>query len=687
MRAEVPGAQASRLHLLFSRCALIAGGTPALPVRTMQRLTHQTRCFDGFTLDLRRGCLLRGAQEIKLRPKPFEALKYLVENSGRLINKAELIQVLWPETAVTDDSLVQCMIEVRRALGDEAQQMIKTVPRRGYIFDRPVSDNASITLLTTVTEESGVQLIIEEEETNGHGVIESEALPAARSVGLISAHKATSIERLTTAIKQHRWAAAIGVLTLAVAAAGMVYFTRPGEAIDSLAVMPFVNVSGDPNAEYLSEGISDNIIDRLSHLPNLKTVIALNSVLRYKGKQTDPQAVGRELNVRAVLMGRFVQRGDELSLSMELIDVRDNKHLWGGQYNRKATDMIGLQTEIAQEIAEKLRLPLTGEDKNRLAKRYTQSGEAYQLYMLGGYYRRRFTKEGFGKAIEYLEQATKKDPGYAPAYAELGEVYRNLGWNGLLPPKEWRPKEELAAMKALQIDDTLAEAHVLKAHLREFDYDWPGAEEEYKRALDLNPNSVRAHETYGWYLEMVGRLDEAMVHAKRALDLNPLGLDINWDMGVLLDFSRQNDRAIEQFQKIIKMDPNWPSAHAGLMQAYQEKGMYEEAIAEWKKANALGRPGAEAGLAYAYAVAGKKDEARKILDELKEASKQRYVTPFAFALIYMGLGDKDQAFEWFNKTIDEDPYRIAFIKTNPRFDSLRSDPRFADLLRRMKLAP
>src|SRR5437660_2193608 len=413
----------------------------------MQRLTHQTRYFDGFTLDLTRGCLVRGAQEIKLRPKPFEALKYLVENSGRLISKAELIQVLWPETAVTDDSLVQCLMEVRRALGDEAQQMIKTVPRRGYIFDRPVRDNASIRSVTTVTEESGVQLIIEEEETNGHGVIDAQALPAAFSVGLISAHKATSIERLTTGIKQHRWAAAIGVLTLVIAAAGTVYFTRPGEAIDSLAVMPFVNVSGDPNAEYLSEGISDNIIDRLSHLPNLKTVIALNSVLRYKGKQTDPQVVGRELSVRAVLMGRLVQRGDDLSLSMELIDVRDNKHLWGGQYNRQSTDMIGLQTEIAQEIAEKLRLPLTGEDKKRLAKHYTQSGEAYQLYMLGGYYRRRFTKAGFEKAIDYLEQAIKKDPSYAPAYAELGEVYRNLGWSLLMSSKEWRPKEELAAMK------------------------------------------------------------------------------------------------------------------------------------------------------------------------------------------------------------------------------------------------
>src|SRR5205807_2117312 len=393
-------------------------------------------------------------------------------NPGRLISKRELIEALWPDTAVTDDSLVQCLGEVRRALGDEAQQIIKTVPRRGYIFDREVRENAPSAPTTTYTEETGVQLIIEEEETDGRRMVAATALPSTGVVALLPEYKVSSVQRVATAIKQHRWIATGVFATLTLVAMAFIYFTRPGGAIDSIAVMPFVNVSDDPNAEYLSEGISDNIIDRLSRLPNLKRVIPLNSVLRYKGKQTDPQAVGRELGVRAVMTGRLLQHGDELSLSMELIDVRDNKHLWGGQYNRQSTDMIGLQTEIAQEIAEKLRLPLTGEDKKRLAKHYTQSGEAYQLYMLGGYYRRRFTKAGFEKAIDYLEQAIKKDPSYAPAYAELGEVYRNLGWSLLMSPKEWRPKEELAAMKALQIDDTLAEAHVLKAHLKEIDLDW-----------------------------------------------------------------------------------------------------------------------------------------------------------------------------------------------------------------------
>lgn len=647
----------------------------------MQKLSHRTRSFDGFTLDLTRGCLLRGNLEIRLPPKPFDALKYLVENPGRLISKAELIQTLWPGTAVTDDSLVQCLMEVRRALSDETQEIIKTVPRRGYIFDRPVIDNASLAPVTTITEEAGIQLVIEEEETNGHG----DAGTLRRGDAILLPASQSKARYLIAAIEKRKWSAVLGVFMVAVAAAGMVYFTRPGESIDSVAVMPFVNVSGDPNAEYLSEGVSDNLIDRLSRLPNLKKVIALNSVLRYKGKQTDPQAVGRELGVRALLMGRFTQRGDELSITTELVDVRDNKRLWGGQYNRKLADMMNVQAQIAQDISENLRLRLSGNDTKRLTKSYTQSGEAYQLYMLGRYYfRRSGKKEDLLKSIDYYEQAIKKDPGYAPAYAGLGTTYHRLGWQGAMAPKESWQKEEWAALKALQIDDTLAEAHVLTAAIKEFNLDWRGAEAEYKRALDLDPNSVRAHQTYAWHLNMFGRFDEAMSHLERAQELDPLELDLMWDVAVLFTLSRQYDRAIEQCQKIIQMDPNYVPAHTQLAISYQAKGMYAEAIAAVGTGLTLGG-GRQAQLAHAYAVAGQREEALRILDDLKEASKQRYVSPFDFALIYMGLGDKDQAFEWLNKTFEENPYRISFIKVNPRFDSLRADPRFTELLKRMKL--
>ena len=663
----------------------------------MQKLSHQTYWFDEFTLDLTRGCLRHGQEEIKLRPKSFEVLKYLVENNGRLISKDELIRAVWVDTAVTDDSLVQCLRDIRQALSDEEQQIIKTVHGRGYVFDREVRDDGPAQVTTYTEETAGVQVIIEEgEETNGHGVIETPHLPASGSVGLLSAHRATGVERLTTAIKQHRWSAALGVLTLAVVATAIVYFTKPGEAIDSVAVMPFVNVSGDPNTEYLSDGISESIINSLS--PNLK-VIALNSVLRYKGKQTDPQVVGRELNVRAVLIGRLAQRGDDLAISVELVDVRDNRHLWGQQYNRKLSEVTSVQTEIAQEISEKLRLPLSGEEKKRLAKRYTESGEAYQLYMMGSYYRRTRSESGLHKSVDFFEQAIKKDPNYAPAYAGLASTYGVLGFLNFLPPKEARQKEELSAVKALEIDKDLAEAHTAMAHVRELDLNWSAAEEERTRALGLNPNSAEVQGSYGHHLIVLGRFEEAMTHFKRAQELDPLSLERGAETGFAFYFSRQYDRAIEQLQNTIEMDPNYAPAHARLHWVYLAKGMYEEAITESKKAIALDETSRRiAALGYAYAVAGRRDEALKMLDELEERATQgatrgatpgnsRYVSPYDFALVYMGLGNKDQAFVWLEKTFEERPDVLDFIKVSPQYDSLRSDARFPKLLRRMNLAP
>jgi TolB-like protein/DNA-binding winged helix-turn-helix (wHTH) protein/Tfp pilus assembly protein PilF len=646
----------------------------------MQRLAYQRLRFAEFTLDLTRGCLLHFQQEIKLRPKSFEVLKYLVENNERLISKDELITAVWLDTAVTDSSLVQCLKDIRHALHDETQQIIKTVHGRGYIFDRKVTNGPTSAAVTTYREDTeGVQIIIEEEEeTNGHGSPGPTHWIPAGGAKAIANHEVTGVERFTQVVWRHKWIAVAASSVIAMAAV-IISFPRPATAIESVAVMPFVNVSGDPNTEYLSDGLSDRIINDLSQLPNLK-VISLNSVLRYKGKQIDPKAVGRELRVGAVLMGRLTRQGDDLSISAELIDVRDNSRLWGSQYSRNLVDMMSVQMEIAQEISEKLRLRLSGDMKQRLTKRDTESGEAYRLFLLGSHYFRRKGKESLEKSIEYFEQAIKKDPNYAPAYAGLGETYRNLGWGGFLPAKEARQKEEWATLKALGIDDALAEAHVLNANIREIDLDWPGAEGEYRRALELDPNSVRTHQTYAWHLEIHARLEEAMLHLKRAEELDPLALEVSNDIATLFVFLRQYDKAIEQHQKTIEMDPNFFPAHIRLANAYQHKLMYEEALGELKKVNAGG-----AQLAYAYAVAEKRDEAKKLLNDLVRLSKEQYVSPMDFAIVYIGLGDKDQAIEWLNKTFDENPYRLSFIKVNPRFDSLRSDPRFTDLLRRMKL--
>jgi tetratricopeptide (TPR) repeat protein len=301
------------------------------------------------------------------------------------------------------------------------------------------------------------------------------------------------------------------------------------------------------------------------------------------------------------------------------VDVRDNRHLWGQQYNRKLADITAVQTEIAQEISEKLRLRLSGEEKKRLTKPYTASGDAYQLYMMGGYYRRRSTKEGNEKGIEFFEQAIKKEPNYAPAYAGLAFTYGGLGLMGVLPPKEARQKQEWAARKALEIDNDFAEAHSAMAYVREMDLNWSASEEEYKRALELNPNSVEAHQGYAYHLDHLGRLDEGMLPLKRAQELDPLSLNISADIGRVLYLSRQYDRAIEQFQRTIEMDPNFTPAHARLGWTYLAKGMYEEAITEQKRAIALDKRSRRAAwLGHAYAVAGKRAEAQKILDELKE---------------------------------------------------------------------
>jgi TolB-like protein/DNA-binding winged helix-turn-helix (wHTH) protein/Flp pilus assembly protein TadD len=652
----------------------------------MQRISHQTQSFDGFTLDLTRACLLRGTQEIKLRPKPFDALKYLVGNPGRLITKAELIKALWPDTAVTDDSLVQCLMEVRRALGDEAQQIIKTVHGRGYIFDREVIDNGPA-LVTTYTEETaGVSVIIEEEETNGHLSLETPDAPASRSAGLLPAYKATRIERLTTAIKEHRWSAAVGVLTLAAVAAATIYFTRPREAIDSVAVMPFVNVSGDPNAEYLSEGLSDNIINSLSQLPNLK-VIALNSVLRYKGEM-DPQVIGRKLNVRAVLMSRLVQHGNELSITMELIDVRDNRHLWGEQYDRKISDLPLVQAELSRQITEHLRLRLAPEDQQRLVKQQPKNAESYQLCLKGDYYLRKRTVEGEQKAVEYFQQAIDKDQNFARAYTGLADCYLQLGSLGWIPSAEAQSKAKDAVTKSLNLDDTLAGAHATLGWIRlNHEWDWAGAEQEFRRAIELNFNLVEAHQGYATYLSSMGRHEEAIAEGKRALDVDPLSININTGLGLTLYMARQYDQAIDQLRQTIDMDPNFRWAHRNLGLAYEQKMMYSEAIAELQKVQEMSRGDfGNMALGHVYAAAGMKDEALKVIAKWKERSQHEYIAPTRFAVVYAGLGEKDQAFEWLDKAFKEHDPVMRDLKVDPWFDNLRSDPRFADLLRRMKLA-
>jgi TolB-like protein len=482
--------------------------------------------------------------------------------------------------------------------------------------------------------------------------------------------------------------AAVGLMAVLVAVGWFYRFAARGETIDSVAVLPFVNGSADPNAEYLSDGITESLINSLSQLPNLR-VMSRESAFRYKGKQTDAQTVGRQLGVRAVFEGRVTQRGDSLAISAELIDSGDNSHIWGQQYSRKRSDIFALQEEIAKEMTTALRLRLTGADEKLLAKHYTANPEAYQDYLKGRYWWNKRSREGFNKGIDYFQQAISKDPGYALAYAGLADCYDFLAIYNALPQKEAYPRAKQAAQRALEIDETLAEAHTTLGRIRrDFDWDWSGSEREYQRAIQLNPAEANAHQSYGITLSEVGRFEEAITESKRAVELDPLSLPSSRALGQTFYYARQYDQAIEQEQKTLELDPNFIPAHMQLGFAYLSKSMYREGTAEFEKVLAMSRGNVGlAELGYAYAMAGRGTEAEKVLDGLNTRSKQKYVSPVDRAIIYAGLGENNKAFEWLEKGYEDRSLTAWSIKVEPIFDSLRSDPRFQDLLRRMNLQP
>jgi len=505
-----------------------------------------------------------------------------------------------------------------------------------------------------------------------------------------ASHAISSAEYIFSGIKQHKLVTAMVVLVLVPGIIGLSMYLHARNtdiAIESIAVLPFQNRSTESDTEYLSDGLAESLIYRLSQLPNLK-VSPTSSVFRYKGKEVDPIKVGQELGVSAVLAGRIVQRGDNLTISAELVDVRYNKLLWGEQYDRKMSDLLATQREIAREIVDKLKLSVSGQEKG-LAKHYTESNEAYQFYLKGRFYWNKRTEEAFQKALEYFQQAIESDPNFALAYSGLADTYNLLGGpeaGGDRPPNEMLPKAKAAALKALEIDDSLAEPHVSLAHVKYYyDRDWATAEREFKRAIELNPNYSVAHHWYAIYLSVVGRFPEALAEMKRAHELDPLSLSINAWVGRILALAGQYDQAVEQLRKTVEMDPNFSLAHLRLCSLYAEKGMHDEAISECGQLLKLsgGKPLGIATLAHAYAVMGKREEAQKNLAELLQLSKQRFVSPASIAIIYVALGDKDQAFVWLEKANEVRDLNVVRLKWDPRYASLRKDPRFNDLVRRI----
>ena len=498
--------------------------------------------------------------------------------------------------------------------------------------------------------------------------------------------RASSAEYIVSEFKQHKLAAVMTLMVLVGAAVGLGFYlnTRSAQvAIESIAVMPFVNDSGNADVEYLSDGMTETLISSLAQLPNLN-VKPRSSVFRYKGKEATTQSIGKELNVQAILNGRVMQRGQDLSLFVELIDVALDRVVWSQRYDRKQNDIVTLQTDIARDVSGKLKNKLSGADQAKVTRTYTTSPEAYQLYLKGSYYKAKYNEEGFKKAIEYFQKAIERDPNYALAYSDIAYSY-NFASDWYLAPNEAMPKAKAAALKALQLDNGLASAHSnLGTVAFWYEWDWPTSERELLRSIELDPTS--SHREYGNYLTAMGRLDEAISEGEKAQRYAPLDLASYGDLSSLYLYAGRYDQAIETARRAIELDETYWYAHAALGLAYERKGQFPEAIAEMEKAHSsdINNAWVTGYLGYVYAKAGKTTEARKIVDQLKELSKQRWVSPFNIAIVYAGLKDNDQAFEWINKSIEARAL-LALAKVEIGFDNLRGDPRYKELLKRLNL--
>ena len=492
---------------------------------------------------------------------------------------------------------------------------------------------------------------------------------------------------------RRRWAIlALLVLVSITALIFIYYLRRPAtvETIDSIAVMPFVNQNNDTNVDYLCDGLTDSIINSLAKLSHVR-VVARSSVFRYKGQVVDPITVGKSLGVRAVLTGRLSQQGDNLVVSTELLDVRNNTQLWGDQYSQPVSNLLSMQRSIASEITRSLQVKLSGAEEKNVTKHYTDNVEAYQLYLKGRYYWNKRTEDGATRAIEYFSDAIKKDPNYALAYTGLADGYCSLAFSfdvGVLPPKEAMPKAKEAALRALELDTSLSEAHTSLAMINLlYDWDWANAEREFKRAIGLDPNNANAHHWYSHYLLAVGRNDESFAESQRALEKGPLDLILNVHLGWHYLYTHQYKLAADQLNKTLEMDANYLQARRYLGLTYEQTGRYDDAVTALQAALDLVKqnPDIEAELGHALAMANKRVDAQRILDRLLTLSQKRFVSSYDVATIYVGLGERDKALGFLEKAVDERSDLLVYVKVDPRFDPLHGDARFGQIVQKVGL--
>jgi eukaryotic-like serine/threonine-protein kinase len=475
-----------------------------------------------------------------------------------------------------------------------------------------------------------------------------------------------------------------GAAVLIVVIAVVLLIRKPSETITSMAVLPFVNVSGDANVEYLSDGFTEGLINSLSKLPGIK-MMSSRSVFKFKGKDIDPQMAAQELHVGAVLTGRILQRGDGLSISAELINALDNSHIWGNQYDRKASDLIAVQAAISREISDQLKVAMTGDQQKRFTALPTKNVEAYQLFLKGRFSLNKRSEEGFDKAIGYFQSAVAMDPSFALAYAGIAETYVLKGSYFLIPIEKAIDSVRATARKALELDETIGEAHTALASVGEWTWDWPSAEKEYKRSIELSPNFATGHQWYGEFLNAMSRGEEGLEEIRKAQELDPLSPVVYVSQGIGLVYLRRYDEAIRQIRKSLEIEPNFPRAFSLLAPAHLFKGAQSEAIQAAERAVVLSDSSSEylGLLGLTYGTAGRRSEAEKILQRVQQLSKRQFVSPAVYVNIYIGLGDKNQAFHWLDRAVETHDPIVEFLKVDPTFDPLRGEQRFKDLITKM----
>ncbi len=625
--------------------------------------------FDVFEVDLRAGELRKHGIKIRLQEQPFLILQTLLETPGQIVTREELQKRIWPgDTFVDfDHGLHAAVNRLRQALGDAADspRFVETVARRGYRFIGQIQIAPTETL-------SGIRVVPQEGK-----------LPRKRA---------------------GKWWAGPGIgFVVAVAVAGVLVFFNvwglrnwffASRSFRSLAVLPLDNLSEDKKQEYFADGMTEDLITQLSKLGDLK-VISHTSVMRYKGTHTPLPQIARELNVDAVVEGAVQLSGNHVRITAQLVDGRSDQHLWAENYDRDLSDVLLLQSDVARDIAKKIDLELTPQQRLRLVKdAHPVNPDAYQAYLLGRYYWNKRTADGLAQAGQYFQQAIQKDPNYALAYSGLSDYFAFLtliGGPEILPPKQAMTQAKAAAIKAVQLDDSSSEAHASMGHiLHNYDWDFEGAEREFKRAIELNPNYATAHHWYSHYLMQVGRTDESLAQGRLATELDPLSPFINQGLARQYYLSRQYDKAIALSQVVLQMDTTYLPARTQLALAYEQKGMLAEAVSTLEQTRKSAGEKADlpmlhALLAHAYALAGRKADAQSELNVLTAIGKKRYVPPSYVAIVYLALGDKDKAFEYLNKSYQDRSEQLLYLGVEPVVDSLRSDPRFDKLLKQVGL--